>query len=443
MDKKKITIFLSIIIIIIIVISSLFIYDKLTYPRIYLKVISIDEENVTLIDKSNIIYTFDKYLTDVSINDNLKIKYQGNLDKNKTTQNIEIIKYEIIEDNIKANSYEDKLFSSYYEKASITLEKLSLEEKIGQLILARYNEESAIEDIKKYHLGGFVLFEKDFKNKTQSEVINMINNLQENSQIPLLISVDEEGGKVVRVSSNPKLSDERFKSPQELYSLGGLDEIKKDTIKKSNTLANLGINLNLAPVVDITTNSSDYMYDRSISKSKEITALYAKTVIEASQGTNVSYTLKHFPGYGNNVDTHTGSSIDNRSYEDILNNDLLPFKEGINAKAESIMISHNIVESIDPDNPASLSKNIHNLLRNHLKFSGIIITDDISMGAIKDTKDANIKAILSGNNLIITSDYEKTYNEIIESVNNNTISEELINRLALDVIAWKYYKNLM
>lgn len=438
--KNKIIIILSIIII---MITSIFLYDKLTYNKINLKTISIDNENITLIDDDNIIYTFTSDIFNVSIEDNLKIKYKGIIDKNKTNQNIEIVKYEIIEDETKEKSYEDKLFASYYDEASITLEKLSLEEKIGQLILARYNEDSAIEDIQNYHLSGFVLFEKDFKYKTKSEVIEMITNLQKNSKIPLLIAVDEEGGQVVRVSSNPNLSDERFKSPQELYSLGGIDEIRKDTIEKSNLLSSLGINLNLAPVVDITTNSSDYMYERSIAKSKEITSMYAKTVINASHSTNVSYTLKHFPGYGNNIDTHTGSSIDTRSYEDILNNDLMPFKEGIDEKAESVMISHNIVTSIDPNNPASLSKNIHNLLRNHLNFSGIIITDDISMGATKDIEEANLKATLSGNNLIITSDYEKTFNEILESVNSNKISEELINRLALDVIAWKHYKGLM
>ena len=154
------------------------------------------------------------------------------------------------------------------------------------------------------------------------------------------------------------------------------------------------------------------MYNRSLGQNTEITSNYAKTVIEASKGLNVSYTLKHFPGYGNNSDTHTNSSVDNRSYEDIVNNDLPPFKSGIQVGAESILVSHNIVNSIDGANPASLSSNVHNLLRNELSFTGIIITDDLVMGATSSIENATLKAVLAGNDLIITTDYEDSFNQI-------------------------------
>ena len=95
--------------------------------------------------------------------------------------------------------------------------------------------------------------------------------------------------------------------------------------EKSNLLYNLGINVNLAPVVDVSTNSTDYMYDRALGENTDITSKYAEVVIEASKGLGVSYTLKHFPGYGNNNDTHTGTVVDERSYEDILKNDIPPF----------------------------------------------------------------------------------------------------------------------
>jgi len=163
----------------------------------------------------------------------------------------------------------------------------------------------------------------------------MINELQEAAKIPILTAVDEEGGTVVRISSNPNLVSERFASPRELYLSGGLDEIRKDTIEKSNLLSKLGINLNLAPVIDVSTDPNDYMYKRTIGENTQITSRYAKTVIEASKLNNVSYTLKHFPGYGNNDDTHNSSVTDTRTYDDILNNDLPPFEAGINAGAEA------------------------------------------------------------------------------------------------------------
>ena len=107
---------------------------------------------------------------------------------------------------------------------------------------------------------------------------------------------------------------------------GGFDKIKEDTVKKSNLLYNLGINLNLAPVVDVSTNKNDYIYQRTLKQNTELTSTYAKTVIEASKKGKVSYTLKHFPGYGSNTDTHSGIAVENKSYEEILKNDLPPFK---------------------------------------------------------------------------------------------------------------------
>lgn len=347
------------------------------------------------------------------------------------------------EDNIIEETNEDELFSKYYLFADKKLKSMSLDEKIGQILLARYNGETALEDIKKYSLSGFIMYEKDFKDKSKDDVINMIKKLQNNSKIPLIIGVDEEGGKVVRVSSNPLLVENKFKSSQELYSLGGFDEIRKDTINKSKILSDLGINLNLAPVVDVSTDPSDYMYERSLGKSAELTKEYAKTVIEASKLSDVSYTLKHFPGYGNNIDTHNGIAIDNRTYESIMNNDIPPFVSGIKAKAEVILVSHNIVTSIDSNNPASLSLSIHELLREKLNFAGIILTDDLDMGATSNIEDASVKAVLAGNNLIITTNYKDSFNSIKNAINNNTITEEDIDALAHRVLSWKYYKGLI
>ena len=228
-----------------------------------------------------------------------------------------------INENIKENNI---IFSNNYEKAENMLKDMTIDEKIGQLFLVRYPEKSQVEILEKYKVGGYIFFEKDFKNKKEEDVKAEISNLQNHANIPLLIAVDEEGGKVVRVSSNKSLRSEKFKSPSELYKLGGFDKVKQDTIDKSNFLYNLGINLNLAPVVDVPENKNDYIYQRTLGENTELTNIYAKTVIEASKEGKVSYTLKHFPGYGSNSDTHTGIAVENKSYDEIMRNDLPPFK---------------------------------------------------------------------------------------------------------------------
>lgn len=348
-------------------------------------------------------------------------------------------KVNIVPDDLQDNG----IFSNYYELAYTKLKQLSLDEKIGQLLLVRYPNSNQIEILKKYNFAGFVFFEKDFKNKTELEVQEMIKTLQDNSNIPLLTAVDEEGGDVVRVSSNSKLVSKRFKSSSDLYELGGFDKIREDTINKSRILYNLGLNLNLAPVVDVSTNLSDYIYPRTLKQNVDLTSNYAKVVIESSKNTGVSYTLKHFPGYGSNIDTHKASSIDKSDYKKLLENDLLPFEVGINADAEAIMISHNIVNSIDSKNPSSLSISVHNLLRDNLAFTGIIITDDISMNAVTNIANVSAKAVLAENDLIITTDYEESFNAIKKAIKEEIITEEQIDKLCFKVLAWKYYKELI
>lgn len=413
-------------------------------------VISKNETQIIAQDNKNIIYALEIIDDKINIGDNVCIEYEGTLDKNKTLQNILVLKYEINK-NSKNNVLErinellqdNSIFEEFYEKAYKKVKDMTLQEKIGQILLVRYPDKNQIEDLQNYKFGGYLFFEKDFKNKSKEEVINMINKVQNVSNIPLLIAVDEEGGKVVRVSSNPNLSSMRFKSASELYNLGGFEMIKEDTVQKSKVLSDLGINLNLAPVVDVSTNPEDYIYARTLGKEAIEVATYAKTVIKASKNTNVSYTLKHFPGYGNNLDTHTGESVDNRTYEDILNNDILPFKEAVKVGAEAVIVSHNIVTSIDDKEPASLSTNIHNFLRNEVDFSGIVITDDLDMKAVSNKEGLDIKAVLSGNDLIITTDYVSCINNIKKAVEDKVISEKYIEKLAVRVIAWKYYKGLL
>ena len=408
-------------------------------------VLKIENDLVTIQDQNNIIYTFFLNDANLKVGDNIEISYLGSLDKNKEFQDNEVNNYKVLESvngTLPDLFLDDGIFKKYYEKAYKKLENLSMMEKIGQILLVRVPETKQIEDLKKYKFGGYLLFERDFKGKTKEEVINMINKFQENSNIPMLIAVDEEGGKVSRISSNKNLVSTPFKSPKDLYDEGGFDLIREDVINKSKILSNLGINLNLAPVVDVSTNPNDYMYERTIGYSTDIVSRYAREVIDASKNGGVSYTLKHFPGYGNNSDTHLGTSVDTRTLESIRKNDLPPFKSGINAGAEAILVSHNVVSGIDSNNPASLSRSVHNLLRNELDFTGIIITDDLDMNAI-NSNTKYVDAINAGNDLLIVTDYETAIKEIQNAINNNTISEELIDKMAFRILAFKYYKGLI
>jgi len=345
-----------------------------------------------------------------------------------------------------SNPEDTSLFHEYKEEAMDTLKNLTLEEKVGQMFLVRCPAEEYLDLFLSMNPAGFILFGKDFAEITKEEVIRNIENYQEKSKIPMIIGVDEEGGTVVRVSSNPLLSKERFKSPQELYNLGGLEEIKRDTLEKSKLLLNLGINLNLSPVADVSINETDFINPRAFGKSAEYTATYVNTVVSAMNDTGISSTLKHFPGYGNNVDTHTGSAYDTRPYAEFIKNDFLPFKAGIESGAESILVSHNVVEAIDANLPASLSKKVLDILRNDMNFTGIIMTDDLSMGAVSELEmkyPTEVLSVIAGNDMMIVTDYEESFNSLLNSVNTGEISIDRINDSVLRILKWKYYMGIM
>lgn len=403
---------------------------------------------VTIKDDDANVYTCKAQDTVFNIGDNISIEYTGIVDKNYNIQDCQVINYEVLaqstdESGIPTSWLDNGIFSAFYKQAFAKLKTMTLGEKIGQVLLARYPDTNQLDDIKKYGFGGLVFFERDFKDKSELEVKKMIENAQGTSKIPLLTAVDEEGGKVVRVSSNLLLVQEKFKSSSELYDLGGFPKIEEDTKNKSRILSNLGLNLNLAPVVDVANKSTDYMYDRTLKQNTSLTSTFAKTVISASKGTGVSYTLKHFPGYGGNADTHVGGAVDTRSRDDIMTNDIPPFRAGIEAGAEAVLISHNVVSNIDSNNPASLSASVHEILKKDLSFTGVTITDDLDMGALNDIDNTTIKAVKAGNDLIITTDYKTSFDEIKNAISDGTLTSEQIDKMAFKVLAWKYYKMMM
>ena len=337
------------------------------------------------------------------------------------------------------------------------LEGMTLEEKVGQLFFVRVPAENAVEDVMTYHLGGYLLFGRDTQGKTANELIQTIASYQAAAELPLLIGVDEEGGTVVRVSSNPHLRSKKFSSPGKLWKQG-LDALLRETREKSILLKSLGFNVNLAPVADVSTNSGDFIYDRTTGMDAEETADYTARVTEAQSFYGLGSVLKHFPGYGNNKDTHTGVAVDERSMETFLEQDFLPFQAGIAVEETvwpsgelrrlrpAVLVSHNIVNCMDPNLPASLSPEVHRILREDLGFDGVVMTDDLAMDAVKAYAADGAVAVMSlqaGNDLVVTTDYRTQIPRVIQAVKDGALEESVIDAACLRVLRWKLELGLL
>jgi len=325
------------------------------------------------------------------------------------------------------------------DRVKTILAQMTLEEKVAQMFFVRCPDIGSVETLENYALGGYVLFGRDFKDKTPADVINTIETYQNTAKIPLLIGVDEEGGNVVRASWYPEFRESPFLSPQNLFEQGGYSLIQLDTIEKISFLKNLGINVNLAPVCDISTNPDDFIYSRSFGQSPENTSVYTSMVVAEMKSSQMGSVLKHFPGYGNNADTHTGIAYDSRPFKQLETEDFLPFKAGIIAGADSVLVSHNVIESIDAALPASLSPAINAILRKDLAFNGVIMTDDMAMEGVKNFSniDTAVLAIIAGNDLIITSDHQTQIANVLDAVKKGEISTAKIDASVERILTWK------
>ena len=321
------------------------------------------------------------------------------------------------------------------------LDAMSLEERVGQLFLARCDDAYALEHIEEYHLGGFVLFGRDFRNETPGDSVQQkLERYQSAAKIPLLIATDEEGGTVTRVSSLPDFRSKRFASPRQLYQSGGMEWVLYEENEKCALLKGLGVNVNLAPVVDIATDRNAFMYDRSLGQNAAVTADFAANMVTLMDSYALGNCLKHFPGYGNNADTHTGIAVDSRSLAQLEENDLLPFAAGIAAGADAILVSHTIVEALDPEFPASLSPAVHAYLRTTMGFEGVILTDDLVMQAITDAYgagEAAVLAVLAGNDLLCSTEYPVQYEAVLAAVLEGRIGIDMLNDAVRNILEWK------
>lgn len=332
------------------------------------------------------------------------------------------------------------------DPVDLLLSGLTTEEKVGQLFLARCRKETAAEDIAQYHLGGLVLFDRDTEDETPESLRQTLERYQKAATIPLLIAVDEEGGSVVRISDKPAFRDAPFSSPRSLYEGGGMEALRTAEVEKDALLSDLGINVNLAPVCDITTDPAAFLYDRSLGQSPELTCQWVQIAVEEGQTYGIGCVLKHFPGYGNNADTHVGIAIENRSLEELEAQDLLPFAAGMEAGCGAVMVSHIQVTALDAEYPASLSPAVHRYVRETMGYNGVLVTDDLVMDAISvpyGVGEAAVLAVLAGNDLLISSDFPEQYAAVLEAIREGRISEEQIDNAVRRILLWKQSLGLL
>lgn len=323
---------------------------------------------------------------------------------------------------------------------------MTLEEKVGQMFFIRADASFDQTTFDTYHPGGIILFGQDVEDKTVSQLQDYINTFQGYSEYPLLIGIDEEGGTVTRISGNSNLVDEAFESPRSLYEQGGFEAVIEDSHRKSSLLKSFGINVNFAPVVDYSVDSGDFMYRRAFGNNIEETCEFAEKIVTAMKEDKMGCVLKHFPGYGNNGDTHTNIITDYREYGIFTEQDFLPFEAGIEAGADSVLVSHNIVVCMDEEYPASLSEKVHIILRKDLGFEGVIITDDLAMSGVSDFVNADaaaVQAVQAGNDMMLVSDYATQYDAVVAAVQAGEIDMKQIDESVKRILKWKYNLGLL
>jgi len=281
---------------------------------------------------------------------------------------------------------------------SPTDQEVSLDVKIGQMLMVGFrglevsDDSPIVQDIRDRHLGGVVLFDYDVPTRSPvrnvespTQVTALVKALQSASATPLLVAIDYEGGTITRLKE--KSGFPPTVSHQYLGEVNDLRFTHQEATKMAKTLAELGINLNLAPVVDVNTNPDNPIiakYERSFSADPEIVTQQALEFIEAHHEQGVLCTLKHFPGHGSSTgDSHLGVVDVTDTWSRI---ELEPYASIIEAgQADAIMTAHVFNANLDPEYPATLSRpTITGILREELGYDGVVISDDMQMGAIAD-----------------------------------------------------------
>ncbi|KAB3536049.1 beta-N-acetylhexosaminidase [Alkaliphilus pronyensis] len=328
------------------------------------------------------------------------------------------------------------------------MKNMTLDEKIGQMVMAgvvgHQLDDNTIELIEKYKVSGFILFERNIKDS--DGLLHLINSLKEANRVnntPLFISIDEEGGRVSRLqkllgkipSSRKigKIDDEEFS-----YAVG-------NTIGKR--VKGYGINMNFAPVLDIDSNPQNPVIgDRAFGSNEAVVSKHGIKVMKGIKSTGVIPVVKHFPGHGDTlIDSHDSLPAVDKDLNQLLELELVPFKAAINNDTDAIMIAHIKYNKIDLENPATLSPVIiTDILRKQLNFNGLIITDDMTMGAIIETYhigEAAVKSVKAGSDIVLVChEYENwttVINYLKDAVKKGEITPERINESVYRILKLK------
>jgi len=333
--------------------------------------------------------------------------------------------------------------SSAEEQAEKYLKQLSLEEKIGQLFMVGFREtkltQETIAHFKKYPFQNFILFSHNINNSAQTK--QLLNELKKISSHPLFLATDQEGGDIVRIK------EREFRTPSAM-ALGATKDPKlvyETAFNLGHKMKELGFNLNLAPVLDINSKSNDsVMGNRSFGNTPEIVSQMGKEFIKGLQEAGISATAKHFPGHGNSLgDSHEGTSRIPYSFDKLKNLDLVPFKEAIKNNVDVIMTAH--VTFPGEELPVTLSpKYLQTLLRKELEFNGIVLSDDLEMGAI--VKKYGIQksvemSFLAGSDMIMVTGKKSTQKEafhaLLQAIKEKRISEKRLNESVKRILTIK------
>lgn len=371
--------------------------------------------------------------------------FTGCFDKEKKEEKMDDNREKIIEDD-----EQDGELSEIDKKVKETMSKMTLDEKIGQMIVVTYESykmdntlKNALIDVQP---GGFLLFAENVS--TYEETLKLIKEIKSYVKIPMFISIDEEGGSIQRLL---KLKDYNITNIPFMYDIGSLDDLDI-TYNVGKVLAEelrvFGINLDFAPVIDVYSNKDNTVIGkRSFGTTPELVSKHGLSLAKGLEDNGVIAVYKHFPGHGNTaVDSHENLPIVNKTKDELLKNDLIPFIDAINNNASVIMIGHLAVPNITKDNtPASLSKAlITDFLKNELNYSGLVVTDALNMKALTNYySDEEIcgKAVEAGVDiLLMPSSSRKCLKSVQNALRKGLITEERINQSVEKILRLKYEK---
>lgn len=357
------------------------------------------------------------------------------------------IKENIIEENI-----EKTREKTLDEKVEEEISKMSLEEKIGQLLIISYrNKEYTTEldsILKQVKPSGFILFSENIT--TYENTTNYIRQIKSTSSIPMFISIDQEGGNVQRIKNLP---DANVLSIPNMYKLG---QTKNPALSKNvggvlaSEIREFGINLDFAPVLDIFSNPNNKVIgQRAFGSNASLVTEMALHFAKGMESNGVIACFKHFPGHGDtNEDSHIKLPIVYKTKEQLYQRELIPFKSASQNNASMIMVAHIALPNITGNYiPASLSKDIvAGILRNELNYNGVVITDSIEMKALSDNytlKEICNLSLNSGVDIILMPENPiLAVKNIKELIFEGSISEERIDESVKRILLLKYNKGL-